>query len=86
MATPSITLHKGDLRTGWILGPLWRWIPVDGAGLGAGSLCVVQLSSGDGSAHLVQFAPDAYDAPNLKKMLGDPRVTRLFICPRRFGP
>jgi len=41
-------------------------------------LCLVQLSSGDGSAHLVQFARDAYDAPNLKRLLGDPSVLKLF--------
>jgi ribonuclease D len=41
-------------------------------------LCLVQLSAGDGKAHLVQFAPDSYDAPNLKKLLADPAVTKLF--------
>ena len=55
-------------------------------------LCLVQLSSGDGNAHLVQFAagslserlrgaqsePVKYDAPNLKKLFADPKVTKLF--------
>ena len=41
-------------------------------------LCVVQLSSGDGTAHLVQFPLGQYDAPNLKKLLVDPAVTKLF--------
>ncbi len=41
-------------------------------------LCLVQLSSGDGSAHLVQLPKGRYDAPNLKKLLSDPAVTKLF--------
>ena len=41
-------------------------------------LCVVQLSGGDGNAHLVQFAPGEYDAPNLKKILENKRVTKIF--------
>jgi ribonuclease D len=38
----------------------------------------VQLSAGDGNAHLVQFAAGAYDAPNLKRLLTDPKITKLF--------
>ncbi len=41
-------------------------------------LCLIQLSSGDGSAHLVQFAPDSYEAPNLKKLLGNESITKIF--------
>src|SRR5207244_10901560 len=41
-------------------------------------LCLVQLSAGDGDAHLVQFAPGAYAAPRLKDLLADPDVTKLF--------
>ncbi len=41
-------------------------------------LCLVQMSSGDGDAHIVQFAKGQYDAPNLKAMLADPAVTKLF--------
>jgi ribonuclease D len=41
-------------------------------------LCVVQLSSGDGDAHLVRFAPGAYDAPNLRRLLADPAVLKIF--------
>ena len=41
-------------------------------------LCVVQLSSGDGNAHLVQLDRAAYDAPNLKRLLTDPKVLKLF--------
>ncbi len=41
-------------------------------------LCLVQLSTGDGDVHLVKFARNAYDAPNLKKLLSDPSTTKLF--------
>jgi len=41
-------------------------------------LCVVQLSAGDGSAHLVQFEPGRYDAPNLVKVLHDPNLLKIF--------
>jgi hypothetical protein len=46
-------------------------------------LCLVQLSSGDGSAHLVQLIPQAlggrgFEAPNLRRLLADPAVTKLF--------
>jgi len=41
-------------------------------------LCVVQLSSGDGSAEIVQIAPGQTRAPNLEKLLGDPGVLKLF--------
>jgi ribonuclease D len=41
-------------------------------------LCVAQLSAGDGNAHLVQFRDGKYDAPNLKALLADRAVTKLF--------
>lgn len=41
-------------------------------------LCVVQLSTGDGDAHLVQLAPGEYDAPNLKKLLSDSNTVKIF--------
>jgi ribonuclease D len=41
-------------------------------------LCLVQLSTGDGTAHLVQFAPGDYEAPRLRRLLADPAVTKLF--------
>ena len=75
----KIRLHKGDLPNGLDLG---RNVAVDTEALGLNPdrdrLCLVQLSSGDGSAHLVQFARDAYDAPNLKRLLMDPNVLKLF--------
>src|SRR6202022_3854287 len=41
-------------------------------------LCLVQLSAGDGDAHLVQLAPDDYAAPPLRRLLAAPGVTKLF--------
>ena len=41
-------------------------------------LCLVQLSGGEGSAHLVQFRRDQYDAPNLKRLLADASVLKLY--------
>ena len=48
-----------------------------GLRLGRDRLCVVQLSAGDGDAHLVQLRPP-YDAPNLKRLLTDPAVLKIF--------
>lgn len=45
---------------------------------GRDRLCVVQLSAGDGDAHLVKFSGDKYDAPNLCKILTDPNLTKIF--------
>jgi len=41
-------------------------------------LCLAQLSNGDGTAHLVRFAPGDYEAPNLCRLLADPGVLKLF--------
>ena len=75
----KIKLHKGDLPDGLDLG---RAVAVDtetlGLNPGRDRLCLVQLSSGDGSAHLVQFARGEYEAPNLKRLLNDPSVLKLF--------
>jgi ribonuclease D len=78
----DIELHQNDLPDGLDLGPV---IAVDTETLGLNlvrdHLCLVQLSAGDGSAHLVQFpagGDQAYDAPNLKAMLGDPARLKLF--------
>jgi len=75
----KIRLHKGDLPDGLDLG---RNVAVDTETLGLNPardrLCLVQLSSGDGSAHLVQFARDEYQAPNLKRLLTDQSVLKLF--------
>jgi ribonuclease D len=75
----KIRLHKDDLPHGLDLGPV---VAVDTETLGLiptrDRLCLVQLSSGDGSAHLVQFRRGQYDAPNLKRILGDSSVLKLY--------
>ena len=75
----KIKLHKGDLPDGLDLGPL---VAIDSETLGLNPqrdrLCLVQLSSGDGTAHMVQFEAGKYDAPNLKRLLTEPKVTKLF--------
>ncbi|MFD1626540.1 ribonuclease D [Azospirillum griseum] len=80
----SIELHVGDLPDGLDLAATARdnAIAIDTETMGLNPhrdrLCLVQLSTGDGSAHLVQFRQGAYDAPNLKRLLTDPAVTKLF--------
>lgn len=75
----TITLHKGDLPAGLSFGSS---IAVDTEAMGLNNLrdrlCLVQLSAGDGNAHLVQFEAGQYDCPNLKKLLGDNNVTKIF--------
>lgn len=73
-----IHLHEGDLPDGLDLG---REIAVDTETMGLNPmrdrLCVAQLSSGDGDAHLVRFPRDGRDAPNLVAQLGDPTRLKL---------
>jgi ribonuclease D len=72
-------LHKGDLPEGLLFGDS---VAIDTEAMGLNPhrdrLCVVQLSRGDGDAHLVQFAAGCYDAPNLRQLLDDRAVTKLF--------
>ncbi len=72
-------VHQGDLPAGLNLGPM---VAIDsetmGLRLGRDPLCVVQLSAGDGDAHVVQMTRPTYDAPNLKRLLTDPAVLKLF--------
>ena len=72
-------LYDGDLPDGLNLGPV---VAIDsetmGLRLGRDPLCVVQLSGGNGDAHLVQLRRPHYDAPNLKRLLADPAVLKLF--------
>ncbi|MCA8900771.1 MAG: ribonuclease D [Hyphomonas sp.] len=74
----GITLHKGDLPAGMEFGPV---VAIDTEAMGLNlmrdHLTLVQLSSGDGTAHLVQLGRD-YDCPNLKALLADPKVIKLF--------
>jgi ribonuclease D len=75
----TIHQHDGDLPDGLDLGPA---VAIDtetmGLRLGRDPLCVAQLSSGDGDSHIVQFNRPAYDAPNIKRLLTDPAVLKLF--------
>src|ERR1700761_4167498 len=75
----KIHLHKGDLPDALDLGPL---VAIDTETLGLNPnrdrLCLAQLSAGDGVCHAVQFAAGQYAAPNLKTLLTDPSVTKLF--------
>ncbi len=75
----AITLHRGDLPAGLVFGDI---VALDTETMGLDPnrdrLCLVQLSRGDGDAHLVHFEPGRYDAPNLKRLLADPQVLKLF--------
>ena len=75
----KIKLHKGDLPAGLDLGTV---VAIDTETLGLhphrDRICLVQLSSGNGEAHLVQFAKDEYAAPNLKRLLEDKNVLKLY--------
>lgn len=75
----AITVHQNDLPNGLDLGPV---VAIDTETMGLmphrDRLCLVQLSSGDGNAHLVQIAKGQTSAPNLERMLADPQVLKLF--------
>jgi ribonuclease D len=75
----KIHLHKGDLPSGLSFP---RGVAVDTETLGLrphrDRLCLVQLSSGDGTAHLVQLDGKNYEAPLLKSLLGDAKVLKIF--------
>ncbi|MFI4948968.1 MAG: ribonuclease D [Alphaproteobacteria bacterium] len=72
-------LHRGDLPEGLMFGDA---VAIDTEAMGLNPhrdrLCLVQLSRGDGDAHLVQLAAGCYDAPNLKRLLANPAVVKLF--------
>ncbi len=75
----KIHLHHCDLPDRLDLGKL---VAIDTETLGLNPfrdrLCLAQLSAGDGVCHAVQFAAGEYGAPNLKRLLADPSVTKLF--------
>jgi ribonuclease D len=87
-------LHRGDLPD---LSRYGREVAIDTETMGLDPhrdrLCVVQLSPGDGSADVVQIPADANDAPNLKALLANPGVTKIFhyarfdmaVLKHRFG-
>jgi ribonuclease D len=72
-------LHKNDLPDGLDLGPV---VAIDCETMGLNPhrdrLCLVQMSGGDGNAHMVQIGKGQSGAPNLTRMLADPQVLKLF--------
>ncbi len=78
-SSSDIALHRGDLPEDLDLG---QSVAIDtetmGLNLQRDRLCVVQLSAGDGSAHLVQFEGGGYDSPRLAALLADPKVEKIF--------
>ena len=75
----TITLHEGDLPDDLNLGPV---VAIDTETMGLNPhrdrLCLVQLSSGDGTAHLVQIGKGQKRAPNLARMLRDRKTEKLY--------
>ena len=75
----NIQLHKNDLPEDLKLGNI---IAVDGEFMGLNvrrdPLCLIQISSGDLDAHIVQFDRKNYNAPNLVKLLKDENITKIF--------
>ena len=75
----NIQLHKNDLPDDLKLGNI---IAVDGEFMGLNvrrdPLCLIQISSGNSDAHIVQFDRDNYNAPNLVKLLKDENVSKIF--------
>lgn len=90
----AVRLHKGDLPD---LSRYGREVAIDTETMGLDPhrdrLCVIQLSPGDGSADVVQLPMGHTDSPNLKALLTDPKVTKLFhyarfdvaVLQNRFG-
>jgi ribonuclease D len=75
----KIKLHKGDLPDGLDLGSV---VAIDTETMGLDPnrdrLCLAQLSAGDGVCHAVQFPSGPLNAPNLSRLLSDPKVLKLF--------
>jgi ribonuclease D len=79
MTSPQVSLHQNDLPGGLDFGAA---VAVDTETMGLNPirdrLCLVQLSAGDGVCHIVQFARGQYAAPNLKELLQERNVTKIF--------
>ena len=75
----AVTLHKGDLPSNLDFGSA---VAVDtetqGLSLVRDKLCLVQLSAGDGDAHIVQVNRHTFDCPNLKALIADKNVEKIF--------
>jgi ribonuclease D len=74
-----VKLYRGDLPNDFDAGTSIA-IDTETLGLkpGRDKLCLVQISTGDGNAHLVQVDRDTYDAPNLKALMINPKVLKIF--------
>lgn len=79
MPSAEIHLHHGDIPDGLTFSDA---VAIDTETLGLNPhrdrLCLAQLSAGDGVAHLVKFEQDGYEAPNLKALLEDSNIVKLF--------
>tara|TARA_B100000242_G_scaffold287025_1_gene253309 strand:- start:919 stop:1530 length:612 start_codon:yes stop_codon:yes gene_type:complete len=75
----NIQLYKNDLPDDLKLGNI---IAIDGEFMGLNvrrdPLCLIQVSSGNSDAHIIQFNRDNYNAPNLVKLLRDEKITKIF--------
>ena len=75
----TVRLHRGDLPD---LSRYTHSVAIDTETMGLhphrDRLCVVQMSNGDGSADVVQIPKDHADAPNLKALLANPKITKIF--------
>ena len=75
----NIQLYKNDLPNDLNLG---NKIAVDGEFMGLNvrrdPLCLIQISSGNSDAHIVQFNRESYNAPNLARILSDENITKIF--------
>jgi ribonuclease D len=75
----TVSLHKNDIPAGLSFGDS---VAVDTETMGLrpvrDRLCLVQLSAGDGTVHLVQFDGKDYSAPNLRALMADRNVTKIF--------
>ena len=81
----NIQLHKNDLPDDLKLGNI---IAVDGEYMGLNvsrdPLCLIQISTGNSDAHIVQFDRENYQAPNLVKLLSDEKIIKIFHYGRAY--
>ena len=74
----AISYHKGDLPAGVEFGSVVAMdTETTGLHLWRDRLCAIQLSAGDGNAHVVHFPDRNYAAPNIRKLLSDAKVTKV---------
>ena len=76
----KIQLHKNDLPDDLKLDN--NIIAVDGEFMGLNvrrdPLCLIQISTGNSDAHIIQFDRENYNAPNLSRILSDSKITQIF--------